>query len=60
MTFGTTKLGVKMASDGKSEAKDAVAADPEWTGTYIPRVRGLLVAQTTYLMNATEFRPAPD
>ena len=42
------------------EAKDAVAADPEWTGTYIPRVRGLLVAQNTYLMNTAEFGPVPE
>jgi len=42
------------------DAKDALAADPEWTGTYIPRVRGLLVAQNTYLMNTTEFGPVPD
>jgi len=42
------------------DAKDAVAADPEWTGTYIPRVRGLPVAQNTYLMNTTEFGPVPD
>ncbi len=42
------------------KAKDAVAADPEWTGTYLPRVRGLLVAQNTYLMNTTEFGPVPD
>jgi len=37
-----------------------VAADPEWTGSYLPRVRGLLVAQNTYLMNTTEFGPVPD
>ena len=42
------------------DAKDAVAADPEWTGTYIPRVRGLLVAQNTYLMNTAEFGPVPE
>ncbi len=42
------------------EAKEAVAADPEWTGTYVPRVRGLLVAQNTYLMNTSEFGPVPE
>ncbi len=42
------------------EAKDAVAADPEWTGTYVPRVSGLLVAQNTYLMNTAEFGPVPE
>ena len=42
------------------EGKDAVNADPEWTGTYIPRVRGLLVAQNTYLMNTAEFAPVPE
>jgi len=42
------------------EGKDAVNADPEWTGTYIPRVRGLLVAQSTYLMNTAEFAPVPE
>ena len=42
------------------EGKDAVAAAPEWTGNYIPRVRGLLVAQNTYLMNTAEFGPVPE
>ena len=42
------------------EAKDAVAADPEWSGVYVPRVRGLLVAQNTYLMNTAEFGPVPE
>ena len=41
------------------EAKGAVAADPEWTGGYVPRVRGLVVAQNTYLMNTAEFGPVP-
>ncbi|PKB59210.1 MAG: NIPSNAP family protein [SAR202 cluster bacterium Casp-Chloro-G2] len=41
------------------EAKDAVASDPEWTGSYVPRVSGLLVAQNTYLMNTSEFGPVP-
>ncbi len=40
-------------------AKDAVAADPEWTDTYIPRVSGMIVAQNTYLINTTEFGPVP-
>ena len=42
------------------EAKEAVTSDPEWTGTYVPRVRGLLVAQNTYLMNTSEFGPVPE
>ena len=42
------------------EGKDAVNADPEWSGTYIPRVRDLLVAQNTYLMNTAEFGPVPE
>ena len=42
------------------EGKDAVAADRECTGTYIPRVSGLLVAQNTYLMNTSEFAPVPE
>ena len=42
------------------EGKDAVVADPEWSGTYIPRVSGLLVAQNTYLMNTSEFAPVPE
>ena len=42
------------------EAKEAVTTDPEWSGTYIPRVSGLLVAQNTYLMNTSEFGPVPE
>ena len=42
------------------EGKEAVNADPEWSGTYIPRVRGLLVAQNTHLMNTSEFGPVPE
>ncbi|MCH8298514.1 MAG: NIPSNAP family protein [Chloroflexi bacterium] len=42
------------------EAKAAVTADPEWTEVYVPRVRGLLVAQNTYLMNTSEFGPVPE
>ena len=42
------------------EGKDAVNADPEWAGSYLPRVRGLLVAQNTYLMNTSEFGPVPE
>ena len=41
------------------EAKTAVAADPEWSGDYIPRVRGVISAQNTYLMKTTEFGPTP-
>ncbi len=42
------------------EAKEAVTADPEWSGKYVPRVSGLLVAQNTYLMNTAEFGPVPE
>ena len=42
------------------EGKEAVNADPEWTGTYVPRVRGLLVAQNTHLMSTSEFGPVPE
>ncbi len=42
------------------EAKDAVAADPDWTGKYIPRVGGLLKAQKVSLMKSTDFAPVPD
>ena len=41
------------------EAKDAVAADPDWTGKYIPRVAGLLTAQKVSLMKSTDFAPVP-
>ncbi len=41
------------------EAKAAVASDPEWGGAYVPRVRGVLSAQNTYLMKTTEFGPTP-
>ena len=41
------------------EAKGAVAADPEWGGAYLPRVRGVIQAQNTYLMKTTEFGPTP-
>ena len=39
------------------EAKAAVYADPDWTGKYVPRNRGLIQAQKTYLMNAPSFAP---
>ena len=39
------------------EAKAAVYADPDWTGKYVPRNRGLIQAQKTYLMNAPPFAP---
>ncbi len=42
------------------EAKEAVTSDPEWSGKYVPRVSGLLVAQNTYLMNTAEFGPVPE
>lgn len=41
------------------EGKAAVAADPDWGGQYIPRVRGVIQAQNTYLMRTTEFGPTP-
>ena len=39
------------------EAKAAVYADPDWTGKYVPRNRGLIQAQKTYLMNSPSFAP---
>jgi hypothetical protein len=42
------------------EAKRGVAADPEWGGVYIPRVRSLLSAQNTCLMKTSEFGPVPE
>jgi hypothetical protein len=42
-----------------AEAKAKVAADPDWTGTYLPRVRGLIVAQKTSLMLSPDFAPQP-
>ena len=39
------------------EAKAAVYADPDWTGKYLPRNRGLVQTQKTYLMNAPSFAP---
>ncbi len=41
------------------EAKAAVAADPDWSGKYIPAVRGLLTAQNVSLMKSTDFAPVP-
>ena len=41
------------------EAKKQVAADPDWTGKYLPAVRGLIQAQKTYLMLSPEFAPQP-
>ncbi len=39
------------------EAKAAVHADPDWTGKYLPRNRGLVQTQKTYLMNSPAFAP---
>jgi hypothetical protein len=41
------------------EAKAKVAADPDWTQKYLPRVRDLIVAQKTYLMLSPDFAPEP-
>ena len=41
------------------EAKAQVAADPDWTGKYIPRVSGLIQSQKTYLMLSPDFAPVP-
>ena len=41
------------------EAKAQVAADPDWTGKYIPRVGGLSQSQKTYLMLSPDFAPVP-
>ena len=41
------------------EGKEAVTADSEWSGKYLPAVAGLLVAQKTYLMSSPDFAPAP-
>jgi hypothetical protein len=42
-----------------AEAKAKVAADPDWTGKYVPRVRGLIVSQKTYVMLSPDFAPQP-
>ena len=34
-------------------------ADPDWKDKYVPRVRGLLVAQKAYLMKSPDFAPVP-
>ena len=41
------------------EAKAQVAADPEWSSKYLPRVRGLIQSQKTYLMLSPDFAPVP-
>jgi hypothetical protein len=43
-----------------AEAKAKVAADPDWTQKYLPRVREFIVAQKTYLMLSPDFAPEPD
>ena len=42
-----------------AEAKAQVAADPDWTGKYLPRVRSLIVSQKTYIMLSPDFAPQP-
>jgi NIPSNAP len=42
-----------------AEAKAKVAADPDWAGKYVPRVRPLIVAQKTYVMLSPDFAPQP-
>ena len=41
------------------EAKAQVAADPDWSQKYGPRVRGLIMAQKTYIMLSPDFAPQP-
>jgi hypothetical protein len=45
--------------DHLKEAKAKVAADPDWSQKYVPRVHGLIVAQKTYLMLSPDFAPQP-
>ena len=42
-----------------ADAKAKIAADPDWVQKYLPRVRGLIVAQKTYLMLSPDFAPEP-
>jgi len=42
-----------------AEAKAKVAADPDWGGKYMPRVRPLIESQKTYLMKSPDFAPTP-
>ena len=42
-----------------NEAKAQVTSDPDWTGKYMPRVRGLIESQKTYLMLSPDFAPTP-
>ncbi len=41
------------------EAKARVAADPDWGGKYIPRVRPWIESQETYIMQSPDFAPQP-
>jgi hypothetical protein len=45
--------------DHLKEAKAKVAADPDWSQKYVPRVHGLIVAQKTYIMLSPDFAPQP-
>ena len=42
-----------------AEMKAKVAADPDWGGKYLPRVRSLIVSQKTYVMLSPDFAPQP-
>jgi len=42
------------------DAKAAVAADPDWSGKYVPRVSGLITAQNVSLMMSADFAPVPE
>jgi len=42
-----------------AEAKAKVAQDLDWREKYMPRVRGLIVAQKTYVMLSPDFAPQP-
>jgi len=41
------------------EAREAVHADPRWSGEYVPRVRGLAVKQQNMMMQGADFFPGP-
>ena len=45
--------------DHMDEARAQVASDPDWTGKYLPAVRGLIVKQKTWLMLSPDFAPQP-
>lgn len=41
------------------EGKRQFRADPDWTGTYLPRVRHLIVRQRNQIVSAADFAPQP-